>query len=69
MDEIDSDELLETLGDVINQACLTKEDELDSMAIGAYSNGILLLKSYDKVEIIHRSGRRIIAKWKEGVQE
>jgi hypothetical protein len=58
--------VLETLADVINQACLQDDDEtLDSMAVSAYADGLRVLADFNRVEIITQAGRRVIAKWKK----
>jgi len=57
-------ELLDTLADVIQQACyLERDGDLDSMALSAYADGIRLLAEHGRVEIIDEAGRRVIAKW------
>lgn len=71
-------ELLETLADVINQACSNPrtrwfdangalvegpEEELDSMALSAYADAMRLLADHGRLVIIDQAGRRVIAKW------
>jgi len=59
-------ELLDTLADVIQQACSGPGDRwqsLDSMALSAYADGIRLLAEHGRVEVIDEAGRRVIAKW------
>jgi len=53
-------ELLETLHDVISQACWSK-DGLDSMALTAYAIGMHVLAEYGVIKIKDEYGRRVIA--------
>jgi hypothetical protein len=55
-------ELLETLINVINQAC-SYEDALDSQALTAYASAMVLLEEYGMVKIDCRAGRRVIGKF------
>jgi hypothetical protein len=57
------EELLETLADVINQACSGPDGELDSMALSAYADGLRVLAEHGRVRITHEAGRRVIAEW------
>lgn len=53
-------ELANCLHDVINQACNTGRD-LDSLALTAYAEGLILLSQWGMVNIKSACGRRIIA--------
>jgi hypothetical protein len=59
----EDEELLDTLADVINQACYHYGGGLDSMAISAYADGIRLLAAHGRVRITEEYGRRVIAEW------
>jgi hypothetical protein len=61
--ERERDELLDGLADCIGQACGSDGDELDSMALSAYRDGLILLAKHRRVVIEERHGRRVIAKW------
>jgi len=63
MTEEEAKELLDTLADVINQACNDTDGVLDSMALSAYGDAIRLLAEYGRVRIISEYGRRVIAEW------
>jgi len=57
-------ELLETLEDVINQACgRSRDDCIDSMALTAYAGAMRLLAKYGRIKIINDVGRRVIGEW------
>ena len=60
-------ELIDTLGDVVNQACAIQElggrSRLDSSGLSAYADALLLLERLDRVVVIHKANRRVIAKW------
>lgn len=64
-------ELLETLVDVIGQACYesgeladgTREYVLNSGFLTAYASGLRLLEEYGEVEILNESGRLVEARW------
>lgn len=63
-------ELLETLDDVIHQACyvptdMIKQGYYDSRALTAYADGIRVLAKHGILEIEKESGRRIIAHRKQ----
>lgn len=60
MSEVDI--ILDTLADVIGQAC-SCDGELDSMALSAYADGLRLLAKYGRVKIVSEYGRRVIAEW------
>ena len=67
-----NDECLEHLISVVNQACSVNCDSdmgthLDSMASSSYADALLFLEGLGKVEVLIRSGRRVIGKWREGV--
>jgi hypothetical protein len=61
------DDLLDTLADVINQACgdvyAGGITELDSMALSAYADGMRTLARYGRLTIIEQHGRRVIGRW------
>lgn len=71
----DFDLLLDTLIDVVNQACYCKLEPgasyysdkhgyvLDSMALSANAHAMRLLAKYNKLKILDEYGRRIIAQW------
>lgn len=71
----DFDLLLETLIDVVNQACYCKikpgesyySDKhdyiLDSMALSSNAHAMRLLAKYNKLKILDEYGRRIISQW------
>jgi hypothetical protein len=58
-------DMLDTLEWVLWQACGPTRrggpDELDSMALSAYADGIRLLAKHDRVRITAQHGRRVIA--------
>jgi len=57
-------ELLETLIDVLNQACcIPGKNTLDSSALTCYANGLLLLAEYGIIKINIKAGRRVIAEF------
>jgi hypothetical protein len=54
-------EALDTLEDVITQACWTEEDGLlDSRALSAYARGMRLLAKHGLLVIEEEHGRRVI---------
>ncbi len=55
------DELLDALADVLNQACHAgpRDGEIDSMALSAYTDGLLLLAKYGRFEVRVHCGRRV----------
>lgn len=55
--------LLECLHDVICQSCSYhgNSEQLDSMAISAYADGMRLLAGYGKINIVTEYGRSVIA--------
>jgi hypothetical protein len=57
------EELLDVLTDVIHQACWDggNRNQLDSMAVSAYADGIYVLAANGRVAITHEAGRRVIA--------
>lgn len=61
----ETDELLDTLENVLSQACLTDDDEgnhiFDSMALSAYADGLRVLAEHGRVDIVNEYGRRVIA--------
>lgn len=61
------EELLDTLENVISQACGAcgpgGQGNLDSMALSAYAEGIRVLAAHGRVRIIEEVGRRVIAEW------
>ena len=65
-----SDETMDILIEVVNQACYMKEtidgkeiECLDSCALSSYADALRYLESKGKVKIISQYGRRIIATW------
>jgi len=54
-------ELLDTLYDVITQACLLPAGSYDSMALSAYADGIRVLAKAGRLVIVKDDGRRVIA--------
>jgi hypothetical protein len=57
-------EAIDTLADVIQQACWSdRKQDLDSMALSAYADGIDLLVKHGRVVVTHEAGRRRIAVW------
>lgn len=65
-----TDECLDVLCEVVNQACYTESDSdmgvhLDSMALSSYADALIYLEKRGRVEILLHEGRRIIAHWKE----
>jgi hypothetical protein len=52
-------EALSILADVLNQAC-SIDDELDSMAISAYADGLRFLSKHNLFKITREGGRRVI---------
>ena len=63
--------LLETLADVLNQACTVSmsnvkhDNEADSRALSTYANGLRLLAHHGLFVIDSEYGRRVIGHWKE----
>ena len=59
------DELIDTLLDVINQACQIMKDDntfyYDSMALSAYADGMRLLAKHRKIKIATEYSRRVIS--------
>ena len=56
-------ELLETLAEVIDQACGEPDGILDSQALSAYADGLRVLAQHGRVRITEEHGRRVIAEW------
>ena len=61
-------ELLEALEDMVNQHCTVNTDVgrpsyLDSMALSANRDAMLILAKYNRIVIKSEYGRRVIAKW------
>lgn len=56
---------LDTLEDVIGQACGDGERGLDSVALSAYANGMRYLARHKRLVIDDEYGRRVIAHWPE----
>lgn len=62
--EQEREELLDTLVNVLDQACSTPRDEvIDSMALSAYADGLRLLARYGRFTITDQAGRRVIGTW------
>jgi hypothetical protein len=58
-------ELLDTLADVLGQACGQPDGRLDSLALTAYAEGIRLLHRYQRVVIEEERGRQVVARFVE----
>ena len=61
--QTDIERLLDTLADVIGQACDGPDGVLDSMALSAYADGLWVLADFGRVHITEARGRRVIATW------
>jgi len=66
---LDFKECLETLMDVVNQACSVRDCEhspyyLDSMALSSYADALRYLERHGMVEVTSSGGRRVIGKEK-----
>lgn len=61
------EEAMETLEDVLNQACANREGDglIDSMALSAYRDGLLLCAKHGRFAVDVQVGRRVIGKWVE----
>jgi hypothetical protein len=60
---VERDDLLDTLEDVINQACWIDGGGLDSSALSAYADGMRLLAKHNRLVIEREYGRRVIGHW------
>lgn len=58
-----NESLIETLVDVVSQACTVEGGELDSMALSAYADAMRALAAAGKIEITAEYGRRVIGRW------
>lgn len=58
-----TEELLDALSDVINQACGEMNNDLNSGAMSAYARGIRTLARFGRVRIQREVGRVVIAEW------
>lgn len=60
-------ELIDTLKDVLNQACSDGNNKLDSMALTSYARGLRLLSKLGHFNIKKEHGRRVIGEmvWDE----
>jgi hypothetical protein len=58
-------ELLDTLADVLGQACGQPDGRLDSLSLTAYAEGIRLLHRYGRLVIEEERGRRVIGRFVE----
>jgi hypothetical protein len=56
-------ELLDTLQDVLNQACGDNADNVDSGALSVYADGLRLLAREGRFKITREAGRRVIGYW------
>jgi regulator of replication initiation timing len=60
------DRLRAVLIEVVNQACVDHNGELDSCSRRDYADALRLLAELGEVEISRDVGRRVIGRWKEG---
>jgi hypothetical protein len=55
-------EVLDTLADVLAQACSQADGRLDSLSLTAYAEGLRLLHRYGRLVIEEERGRRVIGR-------
>jgi len=58
-----TDEMLEALEDVLNQACRLPDGLVDSGALRSYADGLRLLAKHGRFKIEIEVGRRVIGRW------
>ncbi len=61
--DITEDIILDVLENVLRQAC--GDENVDSMALTDYAEGLRLMSLKDRFVIEHEYGRRILGYWKE----